>query len=91
MKAVAASMINSTLEHVMTAGYRIEHTENRFTVFGPDDEGVAVHGTQEDAEQEVKRCLKEDAMYDAAKLMVEDAIRKHMEMFSVCRQTVLLG
>jgi predicted RNA binding protein with dsRBD fold (UPF0201 family) len=73
---------------VMNAGYRIESTDNnQFVVFGPDGESVAVHGKQEDAEQEVKRCLKEDAMYDAAKLVVEDAIRKHMEMFSVDRQT----
>jgi hypothetical protein len=72
----------------MNAGYRIESADNnQFTVFGPDDEGVAIYGTQADAEQEVKRCLKEDAMYDAAKLVVEDAIRKHMEMFSVDRET----
>jgi hypothetical protein len=71
----------------MNPEYKIERTDNEFTVLGPDDESVAVLGTQEDAEQEVKRCLKEDAMYGGAKLVVEDAIKRHMEIFSVNRET----
>jgi hypothetical protein len=87
MKAVAASMINSTLEHVMTAGYRIEPTDHKFTVFGPHDEDVAVHGTREEAEQEIERCRREDARSEMAKILVDTAIKSYVDMFGVDRET----
>ena len=43
----------------MNPGFRIEPTADKFTVFGPYNEDLAVHSTQEDAEQEINRCLEE--------------------------------
>ena len=60
----------------MNAGYRIEPTpDNRFTVFGPYNEDVAVHSTRADAEEEIKRCLAEDARAEMARILVDTAIK----------------
>ena len=70
----------------MNAGYRIEPTAGKFTVFGRYDENVAVHSTREDAEEEVKRCLQEDARSEMAKILVDTAIKSFMDMFGVDRE-----
>jgi hypothetical protein len=85
--AVTAAMIKCTLEHVMSAGYRIVPTADKFTVFGPYNEDVAVHSTREEAEEEVKRCLEEDARSEMAKVLVDSAIKSYMDMFRVDRET----
>ena len=67
--------------------YRIEPTADKFTVFGPRNEGVAIHSTREDAEEEIKRCLEEDARSEMAKILSDTAIKSYMDMFGVDRQT----
>ncbi len=67
--------------------YRIEPTADKFTVFGPHDEDVAVHPTREEAEQEIERCLQEDARSEMAKILVDTAIKSYMDMFRVNRET----
>jgi hypothetical protein len=62
-------------------GYRIEPTADKFTVFGRYDENVAVHSTREEAEEEIKRCLAEDARSEMARILVETAIKSYMDMF----------
>jgi len=81
------AVIRSALEQVMNAGYRIEPTADKFTVFGPRDEDVAVHSTREEAEAEIKRCLAEDARSEMAKILVDTAIKSYMDMFRVDRET----
>jgi hypothetical protein len=71
----------------MNAGYRIEPTADKFTVFGRYDENVAVHPTREEAEQEIERCLKEDARAEMARILVDSAIKSYMDMFCVDRAT----
>ena len=71
----------------MNAGYRIEQTADKFTVFGSYDENVAVHSTRQEAEEEIKRCLEEDARAQMARILVESAIKSHMDMFGVDRKT----
>jgi hypothetical protein len=71
----------------MNAGYRIEPTNDKFTVFGPYNQDVAVHSTREDAEEEIRRCLVEDARAEMARLVVESAIKMHMDMFCVDYET----
>ena len=71
----------------MNAGYRIEPTADKFTVFGPYNEDVAVHSTREEAEEEIKRCLEEDARAEMAKILVDTAIKSHMDMFGSDRET----
>ncbi len=71
----------------MNAGYRIEPTNDKFTVFGPYNEDVAVHATREEAEQEIERCLQEDARSEMAKILVDTAIKSYMDMFGADRET----
>jgi hypothetical protein len=87
MNAAAGAGIKCTLEHVMNAGYRIEPTADKFTVFGPYNEDVAVHSTREEAEQEIERCLQEDARSEMARILVDTAIKSYMDMFGVDRET----
>lgn len=71
----------------MNAGYRIEPIAGKFTVFGRYDQNVAVHSTREEAEEEIKRCLKEDARNEMAKILVDIAIKSYMDMFGADRET----
>ena len=71
----------------MNAGYRIQPTADKFIVFGPYNEDVAVHASREDAEEEIKRCLQEDARAQMARILVESAIKSHMDMFRVDYET----
>jgi hypothetical protein len=71
----------------MNAGYRIEPTADKFTVFGPHNEDVAVHATREEAEEEVKRCLQENARAEMAKILVATAIQYHMSMYGLDHET----
>jgi hypothetical protein len=71
----------------MNPGYRIEPTADKFTVFGPYNEDVAVHSTREEAEDEIRRCLEEDKQSEMARMLVDTAIKSYMDMFSVDRGT----
>ncbi len=71
----------------MNAGYRIEPTADKFTVFGPYNQDVAVHLTREEAEQEIARCLQEDARAEMARILVDTAIKSYMDMFGADRDT----
>ena len=70
----------------MNAGYRIEPTADKFTVFGPYNEDVAVHSTREEAEQEIERCLQEDARSEMARILADTAIKSYMDMFGADRE-----
>jgi hypothetical protein len=71
----------------MNAGYRIEPTADKFTVFGPYNEDVAVHSTRAAAEDEIKRCLAEGARARMARILVETAIKSYIDMYRVDRAT----
>lgn len=71
----------------MNAGYRIEETADKFTVFGPHDEDVAIHFTREEAEREIEQCMEEDKRSEMAKILVDTAIKSFMDMFRVDRET----
>jgi hypothetical protein len=71
----------------MNTGYRIEPTADKFTVFGRYDENVAIHSTREEAEQEIERCLQEDARSEMAKILVDTAIKSYIDMFGADRET----
>jgi hypothetical protein len=48
---------------------------------------VDVFLTEDAARQDIERCKKEDAMYETAKQLVDTAVKAHMEMFGVDRET----
>lgn len=65
--------------------YRIQLTGNHFVVFDSLDELVGKYDTEDEANQSITECMKEDAMYETAKLLIESAIEAHMEQFNVSR------
>jgi hypothetical protein len=70
----------------MINGHRIDPSGNSFTVIDPWQEHVNTYPPEEAAKQDIKRCMKEDAMYETAKLLVDTAIKTHMQMFDVDRE-----
>lgn len=66
--------------------YRIELTDNQFVVLDSLDEVVGKYETEDAANQSITECMKEDAMYETAKLLIESAINAHMAQFNVSRE-----
>jgi hypothetical protein len=71
----------------MSNGYRIQSAGPAFIVIDPAGEQVGTYPTEAAAGHDIGRCKKEDAMYAAAKQLVDTAIKAHMQMHSVDRET----
>jgi hypothetical protein len=71
----------------MTNEYRIEPVGSLFIVVDPWGEIVNRCSTEEAARQDIERCEREDAMWETAKLMVDTAVKAHMRMHGVDRET----
>jgi len=71
----------------MTNDYRIEPAGTAFIVIDDLGEQVDTYPTEEAAKQDIERCKREDRMYETAKLLVDTAIKAHMERFGVDRET----
>jgi hypothetical protein len=72
----------------MSTEYRIEPAGNQFTVIDPwGEQLVKAHPTEDAARQDIERCKKEEAMWDTAKLLVDAAIKAHMQIHDVDRVT----
>ena len=76
------------LVKAMSTEYRIESSGSSFIVIDPwGEQLVNVYSTEDAAQQDIERCKKEDAMYETAKQLVDIAIKTHMQMFGVDRET----
>jgi hypothetical protein len=53
----------------------------------PSRPAVNTYSTEEAAKQDIERCKKVDAMWEAAKLLVDNAVKTHMETFGIDRAT----
>jgi hypothetical protein len=71
----------------MSTEYRVETAGNQFIVIDPWGEEVNTYLTEEAAKLDIERCKQQDAMYETAKQLVETAIKTHMQMFQVDRET----
>ena len=71
----------------MTNDYRIEPVGSAFIVIDDLGEPVGRYPTEEAAQQDIQRCKREDAMWETAKLLVDVAIKAHMQMHDVDRET----
>ena len=71
----------------MTNQYRIEPVGNQFIVVDPSDEIAGRYTSKEEAWKNIERCKKEDAMYKTAKLLVNTAVKSHMQIHGVDRET----
>jgi hypothetical protein len=54
--------------------YSVKEANGRFTVIDSDNEKMGTYSTQSEALEEIKRCREEDAIYDRAKALVENAV-----------------
>jgi hypothetical protein len=71
----------------MTNDYRIEPVGSAFIVIDDLGEPVGRYPTEDAARQGIERCKKEDAMWETAKLLVDAAIKAHMQIHDVDRET----
>ena len=71
----------------MSTEYSMKPAGTKFVVIDPWGEQVNAYPTEEAARQDIERCRKEDAMYEGAKMLVDIAIKTHMERFGVGRET----
>ena len=72
----------------MSNDYRIEPAGTAFIVIDPAGEQlVDTYPTEAAAKHDIERCVKEDAMYETAKQLVDTAIKAHMQMFGIDRET----
>lgn len=67
--------------------YRIEPTGEQFSVIDSHGNVVDILPTRQAAEAEIHRCLKEDVVWESAKLLFGTAIRAHMELHALDRET----
>jgi hypothetical protein len=67
--------------------YRIEPAGTQSSVIDPWEVKVGTYATEEAAKKDIKRCQKEDAMYETAKKLVDAAMTAHAEMFGIDRKT----
>jgi hypothetical protein len=67
--------------------YRIESVANAFIVIDDLGEPVGRYPTEEAARQDIQRCKREDEMWESAKLLVDAAIKAHMEKHGVGRES----
>jgi hypothetical protein len=78
---------SGALVTAMSTDYRIEPVGNQFIVVDPWGEQVDRYPTEDAARQDIERCKKEDAMWETAKLLVDAAIKAHIQIHDVDRET----
>ena len=72
----------------MNTEYRIEPAGSQFIVIDPWGEYlVHTFQTEEAAQHAIAECVKEEAMWETAKLLVDAAIKAHMQIHDVDRVT----
>jgi hypothetical protein len=71
----------------MNISYRIEPSGAAFIVIDNLGEQVGTYPNKEAAQKDIERCEREDAMYETAKLLVDTAIKAHIQMFGIDRET----
>jgi hypothetical protein len=64
-----------------------EPVGEKFIVVDPYGEIVGSYLTEDAAQQDIERCKKKDAMWDTAQLLVDNAIKAHVQLHDVDRKT----
>ena len=72
----------------MSTDYRIEPSGPAYIVIDPwGEQLVETYSTEDAARQDIERCKKEDEMWETAKLLFDIAVKAHMQMHHVDRET----
>lgn len=69
--------------------YRIEAAGSQFRLTDTDGQELGEYSTAEAANEELRRREKEDAMLDTAKLLINVAVKAHMQIYGSDRETAL--
>ena len=69
--------------------YRIEREGEKFVAIDSDEETVGVYDSENEAQAEIAREKKEDAMWARTKELMRAAVRTIMAEFSVDMETAL--
>ena len=77
------------LVKAMSAEYRIEPAGHQFTIIDAAGNQVGIYPTEELARKAVERRSKQDAMLETAKLLLENAVKAHMQIHGVDHDTAL--
>jgi hypothetical protein len=73
----------------MTNDYHVESAGNAFILIDGAGEQVNTYPTKDAAMQDIERCKKEDRMWKTAQTLVDIAVKTHMQMHGVDRETAL--
>jgi len=71
----------------MSPEYRVEIVGRQFIVVDPSNEIVGRYTSQEEAQQTIEECRKEDEGWETARLLVRNAIKAYMQMYGVDHNT----
>ncbi len=71
----------------MNKEHRIRPVDTQFILIGDAGEQVDASTTADLANQDIERCIKDDAMWETAILLVDIAIKTLMQMHGVDRKT----
>ena len=72
----------------MSNEYHIQPSGAAFIVIDPwGEQLVNTYPTEDAAKRDIERCEREDRMYETAKQLVDTAVRAHMQIFGVDRET----
>jgi hypothetical protein len=71
----------------MITEYRIEPVGGQFIVVDPWGEIVGRYTSEEEAQQNIERCKREDSISDNAHILVENAVKALMQLNGLDRDT----
>jgi hypothetical protein len=71
----------------MSPEYRVEIVGREFIVVDPSNEIVGRYTSQEEAQQTIEECKKEDEGWETARLLVKNAIKAYMQIQGVAHDT----
>ena len=71
----------------MSPEYRVEIVGRQFIVVDPSNEIVGRYTSQEEAQQTIEECRKEDEGWETARLLVRNAIKAYRQMHGVDHDT----
>ena len=69
--------------------YRIEQDGDKFVAIDSEQETVGIYDTEQDAQLDIERAKKEDAIWERSKELMRNAVRTIMAEFAVDLETAL--
>ena len=71
----------------MLNDYRVVPSGSKFMLVDGAGQDVNTYPTRDAARRDIRRCKRQDAMWERARQLIDDAIQKHMTIFEIDRET----